>query len=94
MILHIVATSPFCTDALQRCLQLATTEDAILLIEDAVLALHGSSDFFATSPTQALFALEPDCLARAMTPSARFTKVNYEGFVDLVAQYDKSVSWY
>lgn len=97
MILHIVSTSPFQNDALQRCLQIATSEDAILLTEDATLGLLNPAHFLTKNlPTFRLFALEPDLQARGITvpESLQVTAVDYDGFVTLTTQYAKTVSWF
>ena len=96
MILHIISTSPFTHDALQRCRNITTEQDGILLIEDAVLALSNAARFLDGLPTPHLFVLEPDRLARGvalpLTPAV--TAVDYEGFVTLTTQFAKSVSWF
>ena len=96
MILHIISASPFSSDALQRCLTVATDQDAILLTEDATLALSNVSGFLAAPPTSQLFVLEPDRQARGvMLPAApAITGVDFDGFVALTAHYAKSVSWF
>lgn len=96
MILHIISTSPFTHDALQRCRDIATAQDGILLIEDAVLALSNAARFLEDLPSPHLFVLEPDRLARGMAlpQTPVITAVDYEGFVTLTAQFAKSVSWF
>ena len=95
MILHIVSRSPFSHDALQRCLACACAEDAILLIEDGVYALSAADRFLAVSPVSAIYALNVDCQARGLSaPANPVQEVDYGGFVDLSARFDKTVSWF
>lgn len=96
--LHIVSSSVFRTEALQRAIQLARSGDAILLIEDGV---YGATDAPATktllSALQsdvALHVLAEDLAARALPARlAEFVEVSYAGFVDLVCQHTNSVNW-
>lgn len=96
MILHIISASPFQSDAFQRCCDLVAVEDAILLIEDATLALGNVQRFLAGLPTQQLFVLEPDRQARGLplptTPA--INTVDYDGFVALTARFTKTLSWF
>lgn len=96
MILHIVSASPYSHDALQRCLRLAADHDAILLIEDGVLAVDSAAHFLDQSPTRHLYALEPDLHARGVVQADDnvVTTVDYDGFVELTTRCDKTVSWF
>jgi tRNA 2-thiouridine synthesizing protein B len=87
--LHIV-NQP---NVLESCLRLAQADHAILLIEGGVLA--------ACSPGEALaqpgkfYALKPDVIARGLLDkvSPNVQLIDYEGFVDLVTQYNPIQSW-
>lgn len=96
MILHIINASPFQHDALQRCREVATAQDAILFIEDGTLALSNPSTFLMNLPTTHVFVLEPDMQARGMTlPSSPIvTAVDFDGFVELTVQATKTLSWF
>lgn len=85
--LHIINRSPWSSDSWRRCLATLTPGDAILLIEDAVYAVT-RDDLPANC-----FVLEPDLSARGLTTTSRTSCVNYAGFVDLVCQYARSISW-
>jgi tRNA 2-thiouridine synthesizing protein B len=93
--LHIVNTSPFSRQALQRCLALASADDCILLIEDGVYAARAAGDnTMELSPGISCYALDSDLKARGITcilPDVMI--VDYHGFVDLVCRCQKSVSW-
>ncbi len=98
--LHVVNKSPFERTALDSCLRLAEPGSSILLIEDGVYAalenavhaekITGRMDDFS------FYVLGPDVAARGLedTPLIEgLTVVDYEGFVDLVAEHDVTQSW-
>ena len=94
MILHIVSRSPFTHDALERCRAALAPGDALLLIEDGVLALATPDRFLSWSQTCPLHAVLADVQARGLTLPAAVQGVDYAGFVDLVAHFDKTVAWF
>lgn len=81
--------------------QLAYAEqgDAILLLQDAVLAAHSTitlASFLAkcTASEIAVYALQDDCVLRGVDNKyLSLQLVNYSAFVDLVSQHDKQVAW-
>ncbi len=98
--LHLINKSPFERTALDSCLRLAKPGDSILLIEDGVYAalekaahaekIAGRMEDFS------FYVLGPDVAARGLgdTPLIEgLAVVDYEGFVDLVAQHDVTQSW-
>jgi tRNA 2-thiouridine synthesizing protein B len=98
--LHLVNKSPFERTALDSCLRLAVPGSSILLIEDGVYAavqnaahaekIAGRMEDFS------FYVLGPDVAARGLndTPLIEgITAVDYEGFVDLVAEHDVTQSW-
>jgi tRNA 2-thiouridine synthesizing protein B len=93
--LHIVNTSPYSQQALQRCLSLASSGDSVLLIEDGVYTVHSAGgNAVKLTPDLDWYALDTDLQARGITgilPDV--TIVDYQGFVDLVCRCQKSVSW-
>ena len=99
-ILHLINKSPFERTALESCLRLAQAGSSILLIEDGVYAalknathadkIAGRMEDFS------FYVLGPDVAARGLgdTPLIEgLTIVDYEGFVDLVAEHDATQSW-
>jgi tRNA 2-thiouridine synthesizing protein B len=96
--LHIVNKSPLERNALATCLRVATG-GTILLIEDAVYAAgRGNASEAAVREALARFrivALGPDLDARAVGDRVieGIATVDYEGFVDLVAQHPNCQSW-
>lgn len=77
----------------------ASQGDAIVLLQDAVLAAHSEitlASFLAKCEAVdvKVFALQEDCQMRGV--DNKYTKLNlidYAGFVALVCQYDKQVAW-
>jgi tRNA 2-thiouridine synthesizing protein B len=98
--LHTVNKSPFERNALASCLGHVLPEDAILLIEDGVVAARKGS---SVSPllgdaarNGALYVLGPDMAARGLTEDLLVSGarvVDYGGFVDLVASCERTVAW-
>ena len=99
-LLHLVNKSPTDRYAFDTCFRMAKSGDAILLIEDAVYAAAANSDF-AENVTSRLddfsfYVLGPDVNARGLgdIPLIEDIKVvDYEGFVDLVADTKATQSW-
>ena len=88
--LHLIATSPSATK-LAELRAVLSREDALLFLEDGVY-FAAAEEVLASLPSQAFFFLEEDAAARGIHPPAR--TVDYAGFVELTAQYERSVSWY
>lgn len=98
--LHTVNKSPFEKNSLTSCLRLAKEGSGILLMEDAVYgALRGTSvtDEVARRTKDFKFhALGPDLAARGLSEKPiidGIEVIDYEGFVDLVVEYDAVNSW-
>lgn len=99
-ILHLVNKSPTDRNAFDTCFRMASKGDSILLIEDGVYAALANADF-ANKITSRLdsfsfYVLGPDVDARGLgdTPLiGDISVVDYEGFVDLVADNDVTQSW-
>jgi tRNA 2-thiouridine synthesizing protein B len=98
-ILHTVNKSPFERTAFASCLAHASPGDAVLLIEDGVYgAVKGGTAGAALAKANgaALYALGPDLAARGLKEEALVEGVrivDYDGFVDLVAEHDVSQAW-
>ena len=99
-ILHTVNKSPFEKNSLGSCLRVARESNAVLLLEDGVLGALDDTRF--STQIKALlgkirfYVLEPDLRARGLDTGkliAGVESVDYGGFVDLTAQYDKIQSW-
>jgi len=99
-ILHTVNKSPFEKSSLESCLKYVKANSAILLIEDAVYAaLQGTEigERLGSAASEVrLFVLGPDLRARGLVDKPLIETievVDYEGFVELAAQYDKVQAW-
>lgn len=98
--LHTVNKSPFERSNLEACLTHAQPGDAILLIEDGVIAaLAGGSlegKMSDAAKTFKVHVLGPDLAARGLDPArivAGITVVDYAGFVDLAAGTKATNAW-
>lgn len=76
------------------CTQSLGTDDALLLIEDAVLAVRDIS-WIASLPCP-LYVLEADIQARGLTPllPEDVGCIDYAGFVSLCCEFDNVINWY
>ncbi len=97
-ILHTVNKSPFQKSDLESCLAHVNTNDAVLMIEDGVYgAMSGTKFSVLTSNSDAdIYCLKADLDARGIEPDKLTDGVkliDYDGFVDLVAQNDAVNSW-
>ena len=96
--LHTVNKSPFSSTTFDDCLGLAKSGSTVLLFEDGVYAATtGTSSAEAiTNANGVSFAvLGPDAKARGVEGKIAdgIKVVDYDGFVDLVAEHDKVHAW-
>jgi tRNA 2-thiouridine synthesizing protein B len=98
--LHTINKSPFERNAVSSCLRLARKGSAVLLIEDGVYAaVAGTAVSEQVSERMAelsFYVLGPDVTARGLggTPLIEGVRVvDYQGFVDLVAEHDATQAW-
>lgn len=98
--LHTVNKSPFANSSLQSCLDHCTEGDAVLMIEDGVYGgLAGTA--IAERVAQrigvvSVYVLTPDAAARGLAADRMLNGiegVDYDGFVDLVADHDRTQAW-
>ena len=98
-ILHTVNKSPFEKQSLSSCVAHASNGDAILMIEDAVYgAVSGTvaAAQLAENNNISIYALGPDLNARGLGEAKLAEGINiidYDGFVDLSVEHDKTQSW-
>jgi tRNA 2-thiouridine synthesizing protein B len=95
--LHIINKSPYQNSSFDSCLRVANGGD-ILLIEDAVYAAIGGAAGKQVSEAMKQFrfhVLQPDLEARGIADKviAGVNKVDYAGFVELVAKNETCQSW-
>lgn len=98
--LHTVNKSPFSSDSLSLCLDYASEQDVVVLIEDGVYAAMKGSNSEAmvleSLASKKLFAIGADLKTRGIAEEKiidGIQVVGYDGFVDLVANNDKVQSW-
>lgn len=98
--LHVVNKSPFERNALESCLRVAKLGSSVLLIEDGVYAALAKAThaekLVARMEDFSFYVLGPDVSARGLSDSPLVDGINvvdYEGFVDLVAEHDTTQSW-
>ena len=94
-VLYIVNTSV--TENLKRGLQRLTSDDALLLIENAVMLVnsgHLAETILSESIAEKnIYVLEPDLLARGIQRSDQLRTIqciDYDGFVRLAVAHDLS----
>ncbi|MGB5520393.1 MAG: sulfurtransferase complex subunit TusB [Gammaproteobacteria bacterium] len=96
--LHTVNKSPFSSSSLDDCLGLAKTGSTVLLFEDGVYAATtgtSSAEAIANADGVTFAVLGPDAKARGVEGKIAdgIKVVDYDGFVDLVAEHDKVQAW-
>lgn len=96
--LHTVNASPFESTTLDTCLGLAKSGSTVLLIEDGVYAAtsgNAASEKIANANGISFCVLGPDLQARGLENKLAdgIKVVDYEGFVNLVAEHDSVQSW-
>ncbi len=98
-LLHTVNKSPFESNVLDICLGLAKSGSAVLLFEDGVYAAttgHSVADKIKNADGISFYVLGPDANARGINEGKiadGIKIVDYEGFVDLVAEHDTVQAW-
>ena len=97
--LHTVNKSPFEHKALETCLSHARQGSSVLLLEDGVYAAARdtavSRQMQEALKSVPIYALKPDVEARGLQTRVMdgIRLVDYEGFVDLVAEHSAVQSW-
>jgi len=98
--LHLVNKSPTDRNAFDTCFRMASPGDSILLIEDGVYAALANAEFASKITSRlddfSFYVLGPDVAARGLDDTPLIDDVNvvdYEGFVDLVAENKVTQSW-
>ncbi len=98
--LHTVNKSPYEKTSLAACISRSSAGSAILLIEDGVYAaLAGGSAAALVKEAlsdRKVYVLGPDLKARGLANQALIEgveSVDFDGFVDLTAQYDQVKAW-
>ena len=97
-LLHTVNKSPFESNTFDACLGLAKSGSTVLLIEDGVYAAtsgNAAADKISNADGISFCVLGPDLQARGLENKLAdgIKVVDYEGFVNLVAEHDSVQSW-
>ena len=97
-LLHTVNRSPFESNTFDACLSLAKSGSTVLLIEDGVYAAttgNSVADKIKNAAGINFCVLGPDLQARGVEGKLAegIKVVDYEGFVDLVAEHDAVQAW-
>ena len=97
-VLHIINSSKTSELFSENTVEMIATTDAILFIENGIYRAVSSAQNQALLGQQQapIYVLLPDLKARGFDQQELLDNVNavdYEGFVDLTARYDTSVSW-
>lgn len=93
--LYLLSHAPHSDPLSVSTLDLARSGDAVLLLEDGVYAAGAAptplSPALAAAQERgvAVYALQPDAAARGVTSVV--PTVDYEGFVELIVQHERSV---
>ena len=98
--LHTVNKSPFEKNSLESCIRLVSEGSSILLIEDGVYgAMKGTGKSGMVSDAMKkikVYVLGADLSARGIAENQLIDGINvvdYNGFVDLVAEHDSTQAW-
>lgn len=98
--LHIINTSPNMRSALQSCLRIIHENDGIIFIEDAVIAAKKNTPAVELIKEKILakkcFFLKPDLEARGIKEESitqGIKLVDYNGFVKLTTEFDRTQTW-
>ena len=99
--LHILNKSGTSSPSLHSVARLMKRRDGLLLIENAVYIARKNgpdSDLMISLLTEhGVYVLLPDLQARGVSAEdilSEVTPVDYRGFVDLSAEYEKPMSWF
>ena len=87
---------PLQSEQLERLLSLCQADDGILLLHDASYSLHTAQlQQKIQAAKQTFYCLHDDIAARQLTEqlTAAVTLIDYQQFVTLTLDYDKTISW-
>ncbi|GHD29871.1 sulfurtransferase complex subunit TusB [Parahalioglobus pacificus] len=97
MILHTLSTMPS-SDAARRCVEVASTNDALILLGEGVYAAMAgdTENALATKAPCTVFALLQDVKAAGIEQrlSPGVEVIDFAGFVALTEQYSKQQAWF
>lgn len=88
--LHIVRTSAFSDNALQKCIYLLDRNDQLLLLDDGVYNCHHP---LLANINNSIFALKIHCTARSTTVNNHISLIDMCEFVALTDNAEKVITW-
>ncbi len=96
-LLHVICQSPFESKVWSLCQERMTDGDALLLVADAVYAIHGQvvANYLEGKACE-VYVLIPDMQSRGVKDDVRagnIQPVGFDGFVDLTVRYERIVTW-
>lgn len=95
--LHILTCSPFQTQAFTQCCAMLDENDAVLLIQDAVIAVMAENSAIDAILKQRvkIYLLSADMQARGLSGNAysEVEMVDYKGFVGLTVIHETQMKW-
>ncbi len=95
--LHIINSSPMMRSSLQTSLSVLQKNDAIILIENAVIAAKkNNQNEDLIKATENVFVLQADLKARAIKADQIINNVelvDYSDFVKLTVKYNNTLTW-
>ncbi len=94
MALHCLSAAPG-SETFSRCLRIANSGDAVLLMGDACYAVLSDSDYASalSNCAASVSVLAVDAAARGLSGEAIQT-TDSEGFVALTEAHQKQLAWY
>lgn len=93
MTLHKFVASPFSCQTIDQTISRIGSEDAVILMEDAVYALNDPKLLQALmNATDNVHVLDSDAKARGISVS-KVRNINYLELVDLVIDHDNVIAW-
>jgi tRNA 2-thiouridine synthesizing protein B len=94
--LYVLHRSPYSAPEMETALGLAYPEDGVVLTQDAVLALRSAPKEVdiqkALKENVKIYALKVDMDARSTKPIPGVKTIDYDEFVELLCQYERTLS--
>ncbi|MDO6446921.1 sulfurtransferase complex subunit TusB [Colwellia sp. 1_MG-2023] len=91
--LHLLRQSPFNNNDVELCCANLSTEDAIVLIDDASYLLNHPLLTDILLACQNIYIIEQHALARGLTSTGNIQVISIEKLTQLIFDYDNSVTW-
>lgn len=98
--LHMIASSAHNRDGMADCLAILSPGDAVVLMEEGVLALSRPNLEILQSlqdklgANDALYYMQDDLLARGLSAPSQWLGIDMNRLVELHCEHHKSLTWY